>query len=68
MKKIFTNNGVKVLLIFMFLFTGILASETKAYAETPINYEDIYNQGVEEDYISPEKVSLEEWLIGKYRI
>jgi len=59
----FKNKGIKALLIFMFLFTSVLVSETKAYAETPINYEDIYNQGVEENYINPDTVSLEDWLI-----
>jgi len=36
---------------------------TNSYAETSIDYESIYNQGVEENYINPENLALEDWLI-----
>lgn len=52
-----------MILLMILTITMSLIPITGAYAETPIDYEAIYNQGVEENYINPETLTLEDWLI-----
>lgn len=51
-----------VILLMILTITMSLVPITGAYGETLFDYEAIYNQGVEENYINPEALTLEDWL------
>jgi len=64
MMNIFNGKKIKSIILLMILtITMSLIPITGTYAETPIDYEAIYNRGVEENYINLETLTLEDWLI-----
>lgn len=62
MKNLFKNFKTCLVLLCISLCTALLVFSHKVYADTLVDYEKIYNQGVQENYIDPETLSLEDWL------
>lgn len=62
MKNLFKNFNTCLVLLCISLCTSLLVFSHKVYADTLVDYEKIYNQGVQENHIDPKTLSLEDWL------
>lgn len=59
--KCFKFNSL--ILMFILMFTILFVPKINTFADAGINYEALYSEGVKLQYINPENISLDEWLL-----